>query len=200
MAKNPWTGKGRPGDRKKARRKRGLFNFNYEPKTQIPREINIKNIKVGEGRRALNSGKVKELVQSIDALDLQTPITVRPVSFTRGWKDPDYALVSGLHRLEAMKQLNRPTIVAFVMRDGKEMARMWEISGEFTSRRADASGAIGASCRMGSPCSAGGTQFLFKLNRKRVEVVLSAASRKQRALCSLKAIRPQPSVPKSTAQ
>lgn len=128
MAKNPWTGKGRPGDRKKARRKRGLFNFNYEPKTQIPREINIKNIKVGEGRRALNSGKVKELVQSIDALDLQTPITVRPVSFTRGWKDPDYALVSGLHRLEAMKQLNRPTIVAFVMRDGKEMARMWEIS------------------------------------------------------------------------
>ena len=128
MAKNPWTGKGRPGDRKKARRKRGLFNFNYEPKTQIPREINIKKIKVEEGRRALNSGKVKELVQSINALDLQTPITVRPVSYNRGWKDPDYALVSGLHRLEAMKQLKRTKIAAVVTLVGKHDARMWEIS------------------------------------------------------------------------
>jgi uncharacterized ParB-like nuclease family protein len=81
------------------------------------RQIKIADIKVVGKRRALNPEKLNHLMQSIPILGLRQPITVRPVKRRHDWKDtkPEYALVSGLHRLEAEKRLGETAIPCFVM-------------------------------------------------------------------------------------
>jgi ParB-like chromosome segregation protein Spo0J len=44
------------------------------------------------------------------------------------WGKTYYYLVTGLHRLEAMKQLGKTTIPCFILKGDKRAARMWEIS------------------------------------------------------------------------
>lgn len=58
-------------------------------------QVPIGEIQIKEGRRSLDSGHVKELVDSIRELGLLSPITI----------DRDYVLIAGLHRLEAAKVL-----------------------------------------------------------------------------------------------
>lgn len=86
-------------------------------------EIPIGSILV-RTRRELNDVKVGELAASVAKIGLRTPITVCPV-----WgKKEEYVLVSGLHRLEAMKRLDAKTIPCLCMRGDKGTRRMWQIS------------------------------------------------------------------------
>ena len=57
-------------------------------------------------RRSLNAEKLNG-VQAIPVLGFRQPITVRTVERRNDWKNAkrEYLLVSGLHRLKAMKQL-----------------------------------------------------------------------------------------------
>jgi hypothetical protein len=92
-------------------------------------ETKIADIKITGRRRALNPDKLKELAASISTLGLQSPITVRLVKRDLGWgkTKTELVLVSGLHRLEAMKQLGQTTIPSFIIKGGKRVARMSEI-------------------------------------------------------------------------
>jgi ParB-like chromosome segregation protein Spo0J len=85
-------------------------------------DIEIADITVGGGRRALKEATVKELMESISRLGLREPTTVRPGVWGK------YVLVDGLHRLEAMKRLGKSTVPCFVMPDDKRAAEMMEIS------------------------------------------------------------------------
>lgn len=75
---------------------------------------------VGE-RREVNPGTVRRLADSIKNIGLKHPITVR----RRG---EGYALVAGLHRIEAHKKLDREHIMACIVSMTNAEARMWEIS------------------------------------------------------------------------
>ena len=57
----------------------------------------------------MNPAKVNELAESISSLGLQSPITVRLVKRDLGWgkTKTELVLVSGLHRIEAVKQLGQ---------------------------------------------------------------------------------------------
>ena len=63
-------------------------------------------------------------------MGLQSPITVRLVKRDLGWgkTKTEWVLVSGLHRMEAMKQLGQTTIPCFIIAGGKHIARMSEIA------------------------------------------------------------------------
>ena len=101
----------------------------HQPSYEV-REIEIADIKIGEKRRSLNAEKLNDLMQSIPVLGFRQPITVRTFALRRDWKNAkrEYLLVSGLHRLEAMKQLGETKIPCFVMKGDERVARMWEIS------------------------------------------------------------------------
>ena len=93
-------------------------------------EIKIADIKVKGKRRALKPDMLKELAVSISSLGLQSPITVRSIKRDLGWgkTKTEWVLVSGLHRLEAMKQLGKTTIPSFIIKGGRRVARMSEIA------------------------------------------------------------------------
>jgi ParB family transcriptional regulator, chromosome partitioning protein len=80
--------------------------------------VDINNIKISSGRRALNQGKVVELVESIRANGLLHPITI----------DQNFNLVAGLHRLTACKLLNFERVECNII-DGADVnrARLVEI-------------------------------------------------------------------------
>lgn len=92
--------------------------------------IEIADIKIKGKRRALDPTEVKKLMESISALGFKTPITVWSVKRDAGWgkTKTELVLVSGWHRLEAMKQLGETTIPCIIMQGDERDARMWEIS------------------------------------------------------------------------
>ena len=90
------------------------------------RKIKIANIKIEGKRRTLNPEKLNGLMQSIPIMGLQDPITVRVVKRDEGWGK--WHLVTGFHRLEAMKRMGETKIPCFVMKGDERDARMWEIS------------------------------------------------------------------------
>ena len=92
--------------------------------------VKIADIKITGRRRALNPAKIKELAKSISLLGLQSPITVRLVKRDLGWgkTKTEWVLVSGLHRMAAMKQLGQRKILCFIIAGGKRVARMSEIA------------------------------------------------------------------------
>jgi ParB family chromosome partitioning protein len=72
-------------------------------------------------RARLDDATVAALMDSIQRIGLQMPVTVR-------WKDEDVILVAGRHRLEALRRLAVP-LVEFNVIDGSETdARLWEIA------------------------------------------------------------------------
>lgn len=85
-----------------------------------------------DGRRPVDAKSVDALADSILAVGLRTPITVRIVD---GWKDDDGlvvdgqpVLVTGAHRLEAVRKLGWKKVECFVFDDDDESAaEMWEI-------------------------------------------------------------------------
>jgi ParB family chromosome partitioning protein len=101
----------------------------HRPSYEV-QEIKIPDIKVKGERRALDPAKLNELMESISSLGLRTPITVSVVKQRRDWQNTkrEWVLVSGLHRLEAMRQLGKTTIPCMIMEGDERHARMWEIS------------------------------------------------------------------------
>ena len=64
--------------------------------------IPVADITIPARKRPLNPAKVEQLVESIQEIGLLNPITLTP----------DYVLISGLHRLEAVRQLGHRAIAA----------------------------------------------------------------------------------------
>lgn len=102
--------------------------MNYEIES-----IRVDFIEVDPERRALNEDSVVRLVESIKKVGLRTPITVRIVdgfvSEDGEIIDGQPILVTGAHRLEAVKRLGWEKIDCFVMETANEIqARLWEIA------------------------------------------------------------------------
>jgi ParB-like chromosome segregation protein Spo0J len=84
-------------------------------------DVVVSEIEVLGKRRQINPEKVKELKESVAEIGLRTPITIRVVNGTK-------QLITGLHRLEAVKALGWKKIPAVKIKGGKKVARLWEIS------------------------------------------------------------------------
>jgi len=93
-------------------------------------KVAINQIQIGKRLRQLRESTVKELMDSIGQIGLQTPITVdsRPAKREGGGMDTVvFDLVAGHHRLEACRRLGWTDIeVVNVSMDGDERA-LWEI-------------------------------------------------------------------------
>mgnify|MGYP000918384156 CR=1 FL=1 len=83
-------------------------------------EINIETIEVEQRKRQLDAAKVADLAHSITAIGLLNPITVTQT-------DGRYRLVSGYHRLEAVKLLGWQTIQANIFDGDGLMTELAEI-------------------------------------------------------------------------
>ena len=79
--------------------------------------------------RKIDERAVVSLAESINAIGLKTPITVRKTRiFINCIEQDGYEVVSGQHRLEAVKMLGLEEIECFVTEDDETACRMWEIS------------------------------------------------------------------------
>jgi ParB-like chromosome segregation protein Spo0J len=87
----------------------------------------VDDIVVGDDCRACNEARVSELAQSIAAVGLRHPITVRPEGdpHTIGFR---WKLVSGRHRYEAMRSLHLDYVQCIKFTGTKRQARLWQIS------------------------------------------------------------------------
>lgn len=94
--------------------------------------IRVEFIEALPGRRPVNEEAVLRLMESIQRIGLRTPLSVRLVDgFKVGGDEVDGqpVLVTGAHRLEAVRRLGWEHVECFVMTDGDEAnARRWEIS------------------------------------------------------------------------
>lgn len=82
--------------------------------------------------RPVVKGHVQTLAESLKAIGLQSPITVRPCVRVRDGRDADvYEIVAGRHRYEAAVSLNWKEIDAFVMEGDPDDAELWEIDENF---------------------------------------------------------------------
>ncbi len=117
-------------------------------------EMDISTITVKQGRRAIDSAKVRELANSMNEIGLINPITVTP----------DKVLITGAHRLEAAKLLGWTDIQATVSQLDGLRAELAEIdenlmrnelhfldSGNLQARREDLLREIGARASVGRP-------------------------------------------------
>lgn len=91
------------------------------------RDLLVEDVVVGEDHRACDEARVRDLAASISAVGLRHPITVRqigkPGTFRFHW-----LLVSGRHRLEAMRFLERESIKAVKFNGTKRQAKLWQLS------------------------------------------------------------------------
>ena len=85
-----------------------------------PIKLDVSSILVPEGHREIDKDAIDGLADSIQAIGLQHPITIR-----RG-NDGTCLLVAGRHRLEAYKRLGIPRISARIM--DERLGRLWSIS------------------------------------------------------------------------
>lgn len=91
--------------------------------------ISISVIRQNAHARAIDEKAVVMLAESIKSIGLKTPITVRPTQIVVNCHLKDgYEVVSGQHRLEAVKMLGLDEIECFVTEDDETACRMWEIS------------------------------------------------------------------------
>ncbi len=94
-------------------------------------DIPIDKVQVINRLRKIDQGKVEEISQSIETCDLLHPIQVAS-------KDQGYILLSGGHRVAAMKLLNRTTIPAVVRPYDKLINQLVEVSENLCSKRLNA--------------------------------------------------------------
>ena len=81
------------------------------------KEIPVASVRVGERLRSLDSNKVLELMDSIDAHG-----TIHPISV-----DEDLTLICGAHRLQACKELGKKKIEAKIYEENDLLNRWMEI-------------------------------------------------------------------------
>ncbi len=91
-----------------------------EPKPYKIYKIAVDEIKVVGGRRLVDPKGVVTLVESFQAIGIQTPLTVTKVN-------GKIRLVAGFLRLEAAKHLKWKTVPCIYFRGGKTERRMWQI-------------------------------------------------------------------------
>lgn len=85
-----------------------------------------------EGGRPVIGRHVTVLADSLKAIGLQSPITVRHCVRVRDGRDTDaYEIVAGRHRFEAAISLGWQSIDAHVMEGSAEDAELWEIDENF---------------------------------------------------------------------
>lgn len=84
-------------------------------------QVSIKEIRIKEGRRSLDTAHVKELAGSIQNLGLLNPVTI----------DEEKVLIAGLHRLEAAKMLGWSNIDCTVSSLNGLQAELAEIDENF---------------------------------------------------------------------
>jgi ParB family transcriptional regulator, chromosome partitioning protein len=94
---------------------------NQEVTNMETKKIRIDNIKVIGNHRPIVKKKLRVIKDSMAKIGLKTPITVRATK-------EGYELVTGRHRLEAVKLLGWTKIDAFVMGGGKTERRLWIIA------------------------------------------------------------------------
>lgn len=82
------------------------------------KKIPITEIRVGKDHRQLNPEKVKAIAELIEAIGLKTPPTIRNTK-------KGFELVTGHHRVAAMKLLQAKEIECHVIKEGKINARLW---------------------------------------------------------------------------
>lgn len=93
------------------------------------KKIIVDDIDQNSHARPLNKEAVAVLAESMNAIGLKTPITVRKTKILRHNVGKDgYEVVSGQHRLEAAKMLGWEEIECFVTEDDYRACRLWEIS------------------------------------------------------------------------
>ena len=94
--------------------------------------LSIADIQPASSARDLVSAKLPALVQSIKAIGLRSPITVRAaVNLVGGRPACGFQIVAGRHRYEAAKQLGWTEIDCFVMEGDPDDAELWEIDENF---------------------------------------------------------------------
>ena len=103
--------------------------------TDIPSQIQVKQvdldvIDVVKRQRPIDNETVARLAESIRAIGLRTPITVRKSADGTG----SYVLVAGAHRLAAVKSLGWEKIDCIVVGDDAIDAELWEIAENRQSR------------------------------------------------------------------
>ena len=81
--------------------------------------VRITDVSIPDGCRSINEKAVNRLADSMSAIGLKTPITVR-INSTGTW------LVAGRHRFEAAKKLGWNYIEAIVTRDDKLDRQLWQ--------------------------------------------------------------------------
>lgn len=100
----------------------------------VPMDIGLIYPKV-DGRPLIRPHVVM-LAESLRAIGLQSPITVRPCQRIRDGREADaFEIVAGRHRYEAALSLSWTTIDAVVMDASADDAELWEIDENFA--RAD---------------------------------------------------------------
>jgi ParB-like chromosome segregation protein Spo0J len=122
----------KPGERRKRKPTSGSERRRVAKKTpdsNIPtaptykiHHIVVDQIEVSGKRRQLHPEKVKDLKDSIARIGLRTPLTIR--SFNSGKKQ----LITGVHRLHAVKALGWKKVPCVYITGGAKVARLWEIS------------------------------------------------------------------------
>jgi hypothetical protein len=97
-----------------------------------PQPISMAMIYPSDAGRAVIKGHVALLAESLTALGLKSPITVRPAIRVRDGVDAEvFEIVAGRHRFEAAKSLNWKEIDAYVMNGEADDAELWEIDENF---------------------------------------------------------------------
>lgn len=89
---------------------------------QVERVI-VDHVDIPPRLRAVDASKVKRLAESMDAIGLQSPITLH-----QGSPDQEgFDLIAGAHRLEAARSLGWEWIDAFFMQADEIDRQLWEI-------------------------------------------------------------------------
>ena len=91
-------------------------------------EIPLKRIKVSSRLRGTDEGAVKDLAESIAGIGLLHPITVSKYG---EW----FHLLSGMHRLEAFRQLGRETISATISQSDPLIEELIEVEENLVSSK-----------------------------------------------------------------
>jgi len=93
-----------------------------------PSAILVSQIYPNRRARAVDRAAIKTLATSMDAIGLQTPITVRPITRpTPTGHAEGFEIVAGRHRYEAALQLKWAKINCFVQAWDDDDAALWEI-------------------------------------------------------------------------
>jgi ParB-like chromosome segregation protein Spo0J len=105
-----------------------LGNRKHSDNTALPplERIAVEGVKVIGKHREVDPERVKSLAASMSSkIGLRTPITVRGIK--KGFGTTAFALVAGVHRLEAARTLGWEHIDAFIMEGTETNARIWQL-------------------------------------------------------------------------